>query len=115
MTQPAVLLDLDAATGVATITLNRPASLNALDRALSDGLRDAVAQVEFDDAVRADVIASQRAVRIHSFSRADTAASRASPAAGSLRFTPSMPLLSWFRKCTSDTLSSKPKRASACR
>lgn len=56
MTQPAVLLDLDAAAGVATITLNRPTALNALDRALSDGLRDALAQVEFDDAVRAVVL-----------------------------------------------------------
>jgi 2-(1,2-epoxy-1,2-dihydrophenyl)acetyl-CoA isomerase len=42
--------------GVATITMNRPRALNALNAELNDALCDAVARVEFDPAVRAVVI-----------------------------------------------------------
>lgn len=56
MTEQPVLLDIDAAAGIATITLNRPKALNALDQPLSTALRDAVSRVERDDAVRAVVI-----------------------------------------------------------
>ncbi len=56
MTEQPVLLDIDAAAGIASITLNRPKSLNALDRALSTALRDAISRVERDESVRAVVI-----------------------------------------------------------
>jgi 2-(1,2-epoxy-1,2-dihydrophenyl)acetyl-CoA isomerase len=49
-----VLLDIDG--GIATITLNRPQALNALDHAMSAGLRAATARVEADAAVRAVVL-----------------------------------------------------------
>ncbi len=44
------------AGGVCTITLNRPAALNALNQALTVGLRDAVLAAEQDQAVRCLVI-----------------------------------------------------------
>jgi 2-(1,2-epoxy-1,2-dihydrophenyl)acetyl-CoA isomerase len=44
------------ADGVSTITLNRPKALNALDRNLTLGLRDAVFAAEHDEAVRCLVI-----------------------------------------------------------
>lgn len=43
---------LEIAQGVATITLNRPQVLNALNNAMSDGLFAALAKVEADAAVR---------------------------------------------------------------
>lgn len=52
----AVLLDIDFGTGIATITLNRPKALNALNRELSGALQDVVGQVERDARVRAVVI-----------------------------------------------------------
>ncbi|WP_321804099.1 enoyl-CoA hydratase/isomerase family protein [Burkholderia sp. BCC1993] len=58
MTTHAVLLDIHASTGVATVTLNRPTALNALDYTLTECLRDAVGRVEFDDEVRAVVLQS---------------------------------------------------------
>jgi 2-(1,2-epoxy-1,2-dihydrophenyl)acetyl-CoA isomerase len=42
--------------GVATLTLNRPESLNSLDVALKEALRDALAQVEADRGCRAVVL-----------------------------------------------------------
>src|SRR5215218_143766 len=42
--------------GVATLTLNRPESLNALDLSLMDALVDASAEVASDDALRVVVI-----------------------------------------------------------
>jgi 2-(1,2-epoxy-1,2-dihydrophenyl)acetyl-CoA isomerase len=56
MNEKPVLFVIDAATGIATITLNRPKALNALDHALSQALRDAVSQVELDRAARAVVL-----------------------------------------------------------
>lgn len=50
------VLDLAVADGVATLTLNRPESLNALNLELIAALRDATARVEHDPAVRAVVI-----------------------------------------------------------
>lgn len=47
---------LDIVDGVATITLNRPAALNALDVALAEGLGAACARCEDDAAVRAVVL-----------------------------------------------------------
>lgn len=46
----------DAADGVATLTLNRPGVLNALDESTMHGLHDALARVRADDAVRAVVL-----------------------------------------------------------
>lgn len=46
----------EVAAGVATITLNRPDALNAVDSALSQGLLDALAQAEADPQVRAIVL-----------------------------------------------------------
>ena len=47
---------LDVADGVATLTLNRPDVLNAIDQAMIDGLHDALAHVRADDSVRAVVL-----------------------------------------------------------
>ena len=54
MTEPVVLTS--AAGGVCTITMNRPKALNALNRDLTLGLRDAVFAAEQDAAVRCVVI-----------------------------------------------------------
>jgi 2-(1,2-epoxy-1,2-dihydrophenyl)acetyl-CoA isomerase len=54
MSEPVVLVAREG--GVATITLNRPQSLNALDRDLTAGLRDAVFSAESDEAVRCVVL-----------------------------------------------------------
>ena len=54
MGKDTVLLSIDG--GIATLTLNRPQALNALDLAMSAGLRDATERVESDDAVRAVVL-----------------------------------------------------------
>ena len=49
-----VLLDVD--DGVATVTLNRPQSLNALDDRMMEALREAVAKIESDPAARCIVL-----------------------------------------------------------
>lgn len=54
MSEAAVLVT--TADGVSTITLNRPKALNALDRNLTVGLRDAVFAAEQDSSVRCLVI-----------------------------------------------------------
>ena len=54
MSEAAVLTA--SAGGVSTITLNRPKALNALDRSLTSGLRDAVFAAEQDASVRCLVI-----------------------------------------------------------
>jgi 2-(1,2-epoxy-1,2-dihydrophenyl)acetyl-CoA isomerase len=51
-----VLLELDAATGVATIVLNRPEALNALTVPMKVELLGALRQVEQDAAVRAVIL-----------------------------------------------------------
>jgi len=48
---------VDVAEGVATLTLNRPDSLNSLDVELKVALRDTLAELGRDDAVRAVVLA----------------------------------------------------------
>jgi 2-(1,2-epoxy-1,2-dihydrophenyl)acetyl-CoA isomerase len=47
---------VDRAGGVATLTLNRPDSLNSLDTATKEALRDTLADVAADPAVRAVVL-----------------------------------------------------------
>ncbi|MDD5248773.1 MAG: enoyl-CoA hydratase [Rhodocyclaceae bacterium] len=47
---------LDVADGIATVTLNRPQALNALDLAMSAALRDVTERIESDAAVRAVVL-----------------------------------------------------------
>ncbi|BCJ66193.1 enoyl-CoA hydratase-related protein [Polymorphospora rubra] len=54
MTEP---LLVDRADGVVTLTLNRPDALNALDTALKEALRDALAALEGDRTCRAVVLA----------------------------------------------------------
>ncbi len=54
MSEPLVLLAREGA--VATLTLNRPKALNALDHALTLALREAVYSVEHDRAVRCVVL-----------------------------------------------------------
>jgi 2-(1,2-epoxy-1,2-dihydrophenyl)acetyl-CoA isomerase len=54
VTQP-LLVERDGA--VATLTLNRPESLNSLDTALKEELRDALGELERDRSVRAVVLA----------------------------------------------------------
>ena len=49
-----VLLDIE--NGVATLTLNRPNALNALDPALADALSAGLSRCEEDDAIRAVVL-----------------------------------------------------------
>lgn len=53
--QSEILLN-DIADGVAVLTLNRPAKLNALDYALIDTLAAALDAIEYDDTVRAVVL-----------------------------------------------------------
>jgi 2-(1,2-epoxy-1,2-dihydrophenyl)acetyl-CoA isomerase len=50
-----LLMSRDGA--IATLTLNRPAALNALDRTLMEALADAIANVAADDSLRVLVIA----------------------------------------------------------
>src|SRR3954468_18518792 len=47
---------VDVEDGVATLTLNRPAQLNAMNRKLGRELHDAVKQAEADDAIGCIVI-----------------------------------------------------------
>lgn len=51
------MLLIDRTDGVATLTLNRPDSLNSLDKALKEALRDTLTEVGSDPAVRAVVLA----------------------------------------------------------
>jgi 2-(1,2-epoxy-1,2-dihydrophenyl)acetyl-CoA isomerase len=51
MSEPAVLYAAEG--GVATLTLNRPQVLNALNDELLDGMRDGLARAKADDTVRA--------------------------------------------------------------
>lgn len=51
-----ILLDVDAGDRVATITLNRPESLNAFNRAMCEEMAEAWRIVKFDDAVNAVVV-----------------------------------------------------------
>ncbi|WP_422771947.1 enoyl-CoA hydratase-related protein [Plantactinospora sp. WMMC1484] len=54
MTQP---LLVDRSDSVVTLTLNRPAAMNALDVPLKEALRDTLAQLEHDRSCRAVVLA----------------------------------------------------------
>ena len=47
---------VEIAGGIGTVTLNRPEKLNALDRALCDELREALALLTNSDAVRVIVV-----------------------------------------------------------
>ncbi|HZH29058.1 MAG TPA: enoyl-CoA hydratase [Azospirillaceae bacterium] len=49
-----VLMEIDG--GVATLTLNRPQALNALDRAMTDAIAAAVARCEMDPGIKAVVL-----------------------------------------------------------
>ena len=49
-------LAVDRADGVATLTLNRPESMNSLSVELKEALVDAVAEIAADDSVRAVVL-----------------------------------------------------------
>lgn len=54
---PFVLKALDA-RGVVTLTLNRPASFNALSEGMLDALEQAIGDIEADESVRAVVVAA---------------------------------------------------------
>lgn len=56
MNNTAVLLNIDDANAIATITLNRPQALNALNNAMVAGFDEATAHVAANDAVRTVVI-----------------------------------------------------------
>ena len=51
-----ILLDVDATSHVATITLNRPDSLNAFNRAMCEEMAEAWRTVKLDDSVNAVVL-----------------------------------------------------------
>jgi 2-(1,2-epoxy-1,2-dihydrophenyl)acetyl-CoA isomerase len=57
-----MVLICDVNDGIATLTLNRPQSLNALNLELIVALREATARVERDDAVR--VVGARKAAEI---------------------------------------------------
>jgi enoyl-CoA hydratase len=52
-------LKLDRSEGVATLTLNRPTTLNSWNQKMRDELREAVRQLVFDDEVRVLVITGE--------------------------------------------------------
>lgn len=54
--EPADVVTVDVEGGVATVRINRPKALNALNRAVLDALDRAVARVEDDDAVRGVIL-----------------------------------------------------------
>src|SRR6476620_6080838 len=54
--EPTVLVDVDAETSVATITLNRPEALNALTIPMKVDLLAALRQAERDTSVRAVIL-----------------------------------------------------------
>ena len=56
MNHESVLLAINATSGIATITLNRPQALNALDVSMAAGLRDATFRVAHDSSIRAVII-----------------------------------------------------------
>lgn len=56
MNQNVVLLDFDVTAGVATITLNRPHALNALNHSMSACFYEALCRVEMDSEIRAIVL-----------------------------------------------------------
>ncbi len=60
-----ILLDIDAADRVATITLNRPDRLNAFNRTMCEEMAEAWRIVKFDDSVNAVVL---RAAGMRAFS-----------------------------------------------
>ena len=77
-------LHIDVADGVATLTLNRPDSLNSLNRALKVALRDTLTGITADPSVRAVVLAGAgRAFCVGQDLRehADVLASNAAPLA----------------------------------
>ena len=57
-TDTQALLLVDAANGVATVTLNRPGQFNALSGALIDDLQSALDRIAADPAVRVVVLAA---------------------------------------------------------
>ena len=56
MNDAAILLNVDEASGIATITLNRPQALNALNQAMAIGFDEATTLVAGNNTVRAVVI-----------------------------------------------------------
>jgi enoyl-CoA hydratase/carnithine racemase len=56
MAEPEVLLDVDAASSVARVTINRPERRNAMSYGVMQGLRDAMAAARDDPAVRVVVL-----------------------------------------------------------
>ncbi|HEY6647792.1 MAG TPA: enoyl-CoA hydratase/isomerase family protein, partial [Mycobacterium sp.] len=56
MTFETILLDVDATGHIATITLNRPDSLNAFNRAMCDEMAAAWRIVKLDESVNAVVL-----------------------------------------------------------
>lgn len=54
MVENAVLLEKDGP--IATITLNRPSVLNAANKALGDGLREALLDVQYDNSVKVVIL-----------------------------------------------------------
>lgn len=54
-TEPVLICDVDD-QGIATVTLNRPNSLNALDGALVEAMGDTFTELAYDDAVRVVIL-----------------------------------------------------------
>lgn len=77
-----ILLRADSAEGITRLTLNRPATRNALSLALLGALHDALARIAQDEAVRVVILAAEGPVFCAGHDLREIAAHRDDPDAG---------------------------------
>ncbi|TYB42423.1 crotonase/enoyl-CoA hydratase family protein [Actinomadura chibensis] len=89
---------LDACDGVLTITLNRPAKRNAVDRAVAEAVSAALDRLEDDDALRVGVLTGAggtfcAGLDLDAFARGEAARSASRGFAGIVERPPAKPLI----------------------